>query len=55
MTGQTLEKLLFPNTDGIWNDTLPDGERGDRGKCPDIRRKEKEKLAPSSHRQPGKD
>lgn len=27
MTVQTLKKLLFPNTGGMWNDALPAGER----------------------------
>lgn len=41
MTVQTLKKLLFPNTGGMWNDALPGGARGGEGKYPDIRRKEK--------------
>ena len=54
MTVQTLKKLLFPNTGGMWNDALPDGERGG-GWCPDLRRKERGKLAPFTHKQQGKD
>lgn len=54
MTVQTLKKLLFPNTGGMWNDALPAGERREGGKCPDMRRKEKGKLAPFFHREQGK-
>lgn len=55
MTVQTLKKPLFPNTGRMWNDTLPDGERGEGEKYPDIKRQERGKLASLIHRPQGKD
>lgn len=46
MTVQTLKKLLFPNTGGMWNDALPAGERREGAKMPRHEEERKRKTSP---------